>query len=351
MRSVLVFLVWLILPSHLVSAQAWREAVLVKTNGDTLKGEIDFVDPDRSVSEIHFRASQDRAGNTLTTSDIKSFKMARPEQYFEVLEATINYYSRGVVKWGDNPIIDRKPLKVFAEVIRQSTHISLYSVHDDDAEERFFVRKGAELVELVNTSYQVFRDANTYTVHEPRYEGQLRALLSDCKTSKTRSVSYDGRSMGRAIDDYLACKGEPVTTERRQPYELISVGVFATVGIGIVDGEGIGGVARAPLAAQLLSRKNRNNQFLWLELGLGSAEELLVPVYFGAFAGTYIGYAQVQPLVNVGVTTSSGTFTGGLGVAYRKSIILSGNISTGFIGERTVLYTVRLAWFPRLRRS
>src|ERR1700741_4538931 len=146
--SVLVVAFAALISAHIVSGQAWRDAVVVMTNRDSVRGQIEFTDPDVSVSSFRFRSDPGSPPVTYSIDDANSFLFVDPVQRFVKLEVQVTYYSRGVVPWGGNPITGIKKINAFAEVIRESPSIALFSVHDEDRKERFFVRKGNELIEL-----------------------------------------------------------------------------------------------------------------------------------------------------------------------------------------------------------
>jgi hypothetical protein len=197
------------------------------------------------------------------------------------------------------------------------------------------------LTELRNVSYMVERNSTTFKVHEPSYQGQLRSLLADCLGPQTRMLSYDRRSLGKAVDAYIKCKGESASSAPMQTHRLLNIGGFVLVGTGRSEGESLGWGGTLGVSAQILSRKNRGNQFLWLEAG---------PGYLGAYGGSYFGQGRVQPLIDVGVTTLRGSFTGGLGVAYNKRVVFAGNIHIALLDEG-VGFTMKVSFFPRVRRK
>jgi hypothetical protein len=333
------------------SAQAWRDGFVVMVNGDSVKGQIEFSDPDENITRIRFRSSPSSTPVPYSPAEINSFGIDNPPQRFEKLEAQVSYYSKGIVEWGDNPVVAIKLISSFAEVIRASRSVTLYSVYDENGDERFFLRKNGELTELRNISYLVMRDANTYTVNETPYRGQIMNLLAGCPEVKKKVYQYDGKSLGKAVEDYAKCKGETSTVTTSLAQETWFFGGFVLVGTGTLNGEAIGWGGTAGVSAQMLSRKNRGNQFWWIDLGVGDSDILSIPLFLNLSVGSYIGNGRVQPLIDAGVSTLSGTLNGGLGVAYNKRVVLAGNINVGLLGEKTVLYTMKLTVYPRLRRK
>jgi hypothetical protein len=328
------------------SAQVWRDAVITMANGDTLRGQSDFADPDLSVSSVIFRQTSNSPGVTYDVTEVKSFRISNPTQHFERLNAEINYYSTGVVKYGQSPIVARKKIDVFAEVVRASPGISLYSIHDENRDERFFVLKNGELTELQNIAYLVEKGDITFQAKERRFESQLRGLLSDCVGMKKRALSYDARSLGNAVEAYIVCTGEKRIDEQTQPYELITFGVLTAWSMYKYDGEQqealvIGG------AMQVLSRKNRGNQFLWVEAGFDVMKGPENNFQFAARGGSYLGTGRIQPFITAGVGNVGGSF--GLGVAYKKRIILSPGLVFPWNDLSTRYLAVKLAVYPRLR--
>jgi hypothetical protein len=196
----------------------------------------------------------------------------------------------------------------------------------------------------------VMRDSYNYKVEETPYKGQLKSLLSNCDAIKNKSYGYDERSLGKALDDYFACRGETNISKKTSAHQLLTFGGFLEFANGKSSGEHIGWGGIFGVSAQMLSRKNRGNQFLWVDLGVGHQDFLTVPIYFALSAGSYFGQGNFQPLINVGASSMVGNFNAGLGVGYKKRIVLSGNVNTGFLGE-TLLYSIKLNVYPRVRRK
>jgi hypothetical protein len=338
--------------SQAVLSQAWRDAVMIMASGDSIRGQIEFADPDVSISRFQFRSNTTAAPVIYDQEQVNSFTLVDPPQRFERLDVQVTYYSIGVVPYGENPVRERANIKAFAEVISASPSISLYSLYDADRKERFFVRKGKELAELRKITYQVERNSSLFRVMETPYKGQLRSLLADCLEINAKSLNYDRRSLGKAVDSYIACKGEAsVAAPDPSALRLLNVGGFVLVGTGSTGGLDTGWGGTFGVSTQILSRKNRGNQFLWIDVGVGNPDILTMPIHFGVMAGSYFGQGRVQPLINVGVTTLVGTFSGGLGVGYKKRIVLTGNVNAGIFTDQGLLYTVKLGIYPRIRRK
>lgn len=247
-----------------------------------------------------------------------------------------------------------RKILAFAEVIRESRSIALYSIRDDKQDERFFIEKENKLTELLNISYVVERNTSMnitrVKVEQELYKGQLRGLIADCPGKQKGSFSYTENSLGRVVDGYIACKGEAGVNLGKLPHKTLTIGGFFAPLTGTLEGNNIGWGAAIGVSAQGLSRKNRGNQFLWAEVGAANPEIMDFPVYIGVLTGTYIGHGRVQPHINFGLTTMTASLNAGAGVAYKKRVVLSGNIHTALFGRNTTLYTFKLTVYPRIWR-
>jgi hypothetical protein len=68
-------------------------------------------------------------------------------------------------------------------------------------------------------------------------------------------------------------------------------------------------------------------------------------VMFSMMGGTYFGTKQIQPLAGVGLSMVGGGIMVGTGIAYKKRVILNGNLRIHLGGAG---YELRLALLPRL---
>jgi hypothetical protein len=333
------------------SAQAWRPATVVMSSGDSVRGEVNFSDPDISPSEIVFRKQGQPESSTLSTEEVQLFIVQDPATVFEKFEANIAYYTTVTIMEGVNPIVAREDISVFAERLIYDEHVILYSVQDKNKDERFFIRKEGKTTELLNISYQVYKNGVTNVVEDFRYAGQVRQLLSDCRPGKMGNIAYTPRNLTRHVATYIECKGGKSQKVTQSLGERFSIGVTTSY-TDVLTPRGvdyIGSLAGGSM--QFLSRKNLNNRFFWIDVSaVGNAEDF-GPVMVSLMGGTYFGSGDIQPLAGIGLSMVGGGVVAGAGVAYKKRIILNGNLRLHLGG---VGYELRVALLPKLwgyRRS
>jgi hypothetical protein len=343
--SSLILLALTMFVSTETSCQSWRPATVLMASGDSVRGQVQFSDPDISPSEVVFRKEGETASITLTTKEVRLFVVRDPTTIFETLEARIAYYSTAIIMENADPVTARENISVFAERLVSDERVVLYSVQDRNKDERFFIRKGGILTELMNVTYQIYKNGSTNVVEEIRYNNQLRALLADCSDRKKSNVAYTARGISKAVTAYIACKGGTNQVPVQPSGERFSIGIAASYTSVLTprDAEYMGTLVGGTM--QFLSRKNLNNRFIWIDIAAVGNAEYFGPVMVSLMGGTYFGTRQIQPLAGVGLSMVGGGIMVGTGLAYRKRVILNGNLRLHLGG---VGYELRLSLLPKL---
>ncbi|WP_149867068.1 PorT family protein [Solirubrum puertoriconensis] len=195
---------------------------MVNTQGDTIRGEIDYKGWDRNPKSIFFRASGNESATSYGTGQLKTFKVLNEvyeSAYVRVEESpttTANLSSSSAFKYRQD--------STFVRLLIEGPK-NLYRYLDAVGKEHFFIRKGAELELLLFKKYQ--KDWQSYEVTP--YKEQLEAYLSDCPIIK-RDISalpYRRESFVRLFSTYYKCTNAQPESTLTSDRAAVEFGVLA----------------------------------------------------------------------------------------------------------------------------
>jgi hypothetical protein len=169
MKLLYIFL-FIALPSAIFAQTNYHGGYILKNNGDTLKGYIDYREWSQSPISIDFKLNKaDKEIRQFNPLNIKGFEIKDMETY-------LSY--NGLISWDRNHFPDlaekldtvRKPASIFLKLITSGSHLLLYS-QTDERKTRYFVAEGNEMpIELKYNQYYTERhDA----IERPFFRGQL----------------------------------------------------------------------------------------------------------------------------------------------------------------------------------
>lgn len=358
MRSLIAAVVC-VLVSIASYSQNWQQATIIFHNGDSLMGEIDFVDWSISPSFIQFRSNGQVRSYDQT--ELNSFTVTGTQRY-KLVRARLRYYNTVPVTAGGSPIDHEDSVAVYSEVLYSNPNLALYSLQDSWEDERLFLIKDGVVRELVHFTVTFDRGGQNYNQENNSYREQLKALLKDCDVAVNSSLVYSPRAIVPLLRKYSSCRGYASTVEKHEKKGLINIGVYAGgAGFKVFDFPLLKTTKIAGFDIQVLSKRNHNNVFIWLEAGyLFSSFEypdnLLRPFALGLYGGRYFGQGKVQPLIFTGLSSINRVFDTGAGIALSKRVILVGSFSGLYTlvalnedKQFEVIYSFKLKFYPRLR--
>jgi hypothetical protein len=157
------------LPACIFAQSNYHQGYVVKNNGDTLKGYIDYREWTRCPTSIDFKINkEDHQILPFNPHTIKEFQVNGMGTY-------VTY--KGIIsmdrtKFPDLPLMQDTSKKldtVFLKQIATGAHLTLFS-HQDEIKERFFVRENGQIVEL---KYSQYYTTDHQTIEKNIYRGQL----------------------------------------------------------------------------------------------------------------------------------------------------------------------------------
>jgi len=176
MNKIFTYL-FLFIPFLTFAQSNYKKGSVTKTDGETLKGYIDYQEWERNTRTISFKtAVSDKETLKLKPVKVQSFEI-------EGLENYISYEGRismDQTKFPDLPTeLDTTTRQdtVFLRELVSGSHVTLF-YHADNIKTRFFIaEKGSKPVELIfHQIYQQSHDGSTRTVISAIYRDQLSDL-------------------------------------------------------------------------------------------------------------------------------------------------------------------------------
>jgi hypothetical protein len=175
------------LPSVLFAQSNYHGGYVVKTNGDTVKGYIDYREWDRTPKSIHFKTNE--TGKDVLEFDPQTIKV------FEItgLEHYISYsglISMDKTSFPDLPTgLDTNKLEqtIFLRQITTGKYLNLYK-QKDDTKSRFFIGQDAGPVTELRYS-QYYSDDNVVT-ESASFRGQLGYYINQFDANDQSLINF-----------------------------------------------------------------------------------------------------------------------------------------------------------------
>ena len=225
-----ILLLLFCLTHHLTALcqENYVQGYIVTTNGDTLRGEVDYRNWRINPRQVHFKKTGQSASRVYMPIEIKAFHAGGDSYLSGIVEAEKS--SKSVMNIDRNPefIIETDTAFLHALVTGDK---SLFHYIDTDDRENFYIGtdKGFELLKY--KQYLVTKyDVNLKQTRK-LYVGQLINYLSDCETiqKSASNILYSKTSLIKAFKDYYACTSKKEQYSEKVPKHKLDVGVLAGV--------------------------------------------------------------------------------------------------------------------------
>jgi hypothetical protein len=168
MKLLIILLV--ALPTVIFAQTNFHQGYVVKTNGDTVKGYVDYREWGQNPLSIDFRVNKDdKQTQQFTPSAIKSFQINGLDTYISyvgLISQDRNHFPDLAGRLDTSKI----QATVFLKLLASGSHISLYN-HIDNKKTRFFVAEGSETP--VELKYYQYYNENRDAVERPFFCGQM----------------------------------------------------------------------------------------------------------------------------------------------------------------------------------
>lgn len=234
MRFILPVLLYVISIFALQAQQNFTEGGILRPNGDTLRGLVDYRDWDLTPAEIHFRQSISAENEVIKPENVAGFFITNKNEVYRSAIVYLNdepsdtrampsFPTKREALTGFRPARHRVFLRLLA-----GGQLTLLE-HNDANRRHFLVQpEGDTLRELIARQVSV-GDA---VVSLDEYKNQLRLLTAACPTLKTNldRLPYFESPLVACIQDYNRCVGKTAYT---RPKVKAARRLYALAGAGL----------------------------------------------------------------------------------------------------------------------
>jgi hypothetical protein len=206
-------------------------AYIVKNNGDSLNGTIDYRNWKKNPETIKFIGSSGQEEEFDPASVSGFYITAQKEKYISAevsIDKTTDQYNTAyatqVAK--DSFILKR----VFLLQLIKSASLSLYQYNDGDRNNFYYTEGDGKPVGLIY--HFIFLQSGQYLETVDTYKQQLQLLFSSCPkiASKTKNTIYASEPIKNLMTAYLACTNPSAVAEiKKEDHVAIKFGIVGGV--------------------------------------------------------------------------------------------------------------------------
>lgn len=347
------------------SQNGYVNGYVVKTNGDTLKGQIYFPGWDVTPKQIQFHQAN-AAEEQFSVSQLRSFSITGVDNYIS-----------SVVTIDISPVDDNSLQSVDSSILRVDTIFlrvlvkgpaSLYYYRGADQKQHYFIGKNDAVNELIYHRYKVTQNSLQFVREDKKFIGQLTYYMSDCPEMRNTfdNLKYSESSMQPVFISYANCKGSSSSFIAKQDnisarFGLLAGGSFSSVtfkGLGFENiqdasfNNAIGPVFGVKLDFYLIPKNKNYSLYDDLEFqplsftGMGTSSSSGVFFYkytykinvdylfLNTMFRYYFGQGDWKPFLNAGIVNAFKVITNS------DSVITVGNAPSGQTTTRNQLFTL-----------
>jgi hypothetical protein len=179
------------LPTAIFAQSNYHEGYVLKNNGDTLKGFINYREWERSPKSIQFKINKtDKATQEFTPQTIREFQITGMEYYISH-SGVISMDRTNFPDIPDGLDTSKELSTLFLKQLVTGSHLTLY-YNKDDTKTRFFTAENkGDIIEL---EYHQYYSDERDMIEKTRYRGQLIFYINKYDADNTSLINTANRS-------------------------------------------------------------------------------------------------------------------------------------------------------------
>ena len=212
------------------SQENYLPGFVIKNNGDTLKGFIDYRNWGINPRKIDFKSTNNSGSISFKPTDIKEFSVKD------------EIYVSGIIDVENTTVVDRdlehdSQIRITIDTTFLQTLIKggkgLYYYRNSNGRESFYVNKEGGFELLVYKKYLQRQGTTDYIIENKAYMGQLNLFLIDCATirSKIENASYSQSDLIKLFQNYYKCSSSKIGFQRKAEKVHFEIGALAGVSL------------------------------------------------------------------------------------------------------------------------
>ena len=218
------------------SQENYLPGYIIKLNGDTLRGFIDYRYWERNPDKISFQEKQISNKVNYNPMDIKGFCVLDEIYESAIIKTEISPNNTKELKQYDEELkfeVDTTFLQTMIQGVK-----NLYFYKNKYGKEQFYIRQDSSFELLIYKRYltQVKNHLDPrfseHVINEnKRYLGQLLLYFQDCPTiqTKLRDTEYKKKSMENLFQYYYNCTKSEIKFQKKTEKTSIEIGILAGI--------------------------------------------------------------------------------------------------------------------------
>lgn len=205
---------------------------VVKLNGDTTKGYIDYKNWNKTPYSVSFYQTLGGQKQVLDTLTIKAFGVKNEKYNDTYIAQTIDIENseQNISRMGLDPNPTFLKKTIFLQKILNGS-VSILKHTDSNARAHYFIAKDQKIQELISKKYLV----GGLPVSNNSYKGQLLELLADCPSITSAEIgrlNYREDDLIQLVTKYINCKSPSESIELKTT-ENVKFDFGIVVGAGL----------------------------------------------------------------------------------------------------------------------
>ena len=234
----LYLILFAILPSILFAQSNYHNGYVIKNNGDTVKGFIDYREWDQSPKSIHFKINkEDKSVFQYNPQDIRKFQITGLETYI-TYSGLISKNATRFPYLQDDLDTSKKTSTIFLKSIATGKFLTLFYYEDDLKPYYFIAETNAMPVELNYYQYYKYANNQKSVTHSDVYKGQLSPYINKYGTENNtlvdllESTKYEQSDLKRLVDEI---NGDTTLNNKKASSSSSSTRFFAGISINATN--------------------------------------------------------------------------------------------------------------------
>jgi len=221
-----------LLHHQIFSQSNYQPAIVVNSNGDSVRGKIDYRNWKKNPEKITFI---DAGGvqHTFDPNSIKGFLIPSAQEVYTSYTVDIDMRPGDANQAFRTNSIDSTVLRKNAFLLQliANPSLQLYQLTDNNKDHFYFLKNTAAPIELIH--YYAYNESQSQVNENEQYKEQLTDLFSDCPkmTNSAKTMKFRKREIQQSFLDYFQCKGTSDLTTENKIQETSTINFGALVGI------------------------------------------------------------------------------------------------------------------------
>jgi hypothetical protein len=224
--GIILFVVSAISITPCFSQENFLPGYLVRNNGDTVSGFIDYRNWERNPDIISFREKSPATTIQYTPGRIKGFGVL--DEIYESATIETEMSPDNTTSLLFKPELKIQTDSTFLQVMIRGEK-SLYFYMNRLGKEQFYIKQGSTYELLIYKRYFKDQDGENVIAENRRYIGQLQLYLNDCPSVKTKleNMDYRKKSMENLFLAYIKCTGSKIQFQKKTEKLRTEIGILA----------------------------------------------------------------------------------------------------------------------------